>query len=431
MKKLLCAILAVCMLVTLAACTKAPQEDPAVETGFVPALDTTTDCGITIAGSYDNFEALEAEFDRFNEYYPNVQLSYVKLDDYNNMLGTVLESKDKPNIFFSYTWMIDNEQYASVIANMEDLSDPALKLNLDCIRPGLVNKDADGRIMLVPVFSRTYGMLVNDDLFEKEGISVPTTLKELKAACKAFSDKGYASPMMGYSLDSSSSIMNTIAYPLFAATLADNPKAVELAAKMDPAAGKYTRSALEVVDDLMKNGCINLEECNKIEDNYNQVILRFFEGDVPMMVCAGDAVSGTKKRESQSEAFTNSPFNYSFAPIPVTDEGGYFIDSPSIEFSVNKNCDNLDMTNEFMRFLINEEELNAMSSIKRLLTPTTALSLDSIFAPFSKVPSDRILSPEVIGITDPITIQLRMAAFDVGTGELTIDEAVEKYGSFE
>jgi multiple sugar transport system substrate-binding protein len=185
------------------------------------------------------------------------------------------------------------------------------------------------------------------------------------------------------------------------------------------------------VESVIQNGCIDVKECDKISDNYTEVILRFFEGDVPMMICAGDTVSGTKKRESQSEAFTKSPFSYTFAPIPTTDEGGYFIDSPSIEFSVNKNCDNLDMTNEFMRFLINEEELNAMSSIKRLLTPTTALSLDSIFAPFSKVPADRILSPEVIGITDPITIQLRIAAFNVGTGELTIDEAVEKYGSFE
>ena len=35
-------------------------------------------------GDYGNFEALEAEFDRFNEYYPNVSLSYVKLDDYKN-----------------------------------------------------------------------------------------------------------------------------------------------------------------------------------------------------------------------------------------------------------------------------------------------------------------------------------------------------------
>ena len=112
MKKLLCIICIICEVLSLAACgAKAPEGTAA---GFKPALDTDTRCSITVAGSYDNFEALEAEFDRFNAYYPNVQLSYVKLDDYNNILGTALEGKDKPNIFFSHTWMFGNELYDPV-----------------------------------------------------------------------------------------------------------------------------------------------------------------------------------------------------------------------------------------------------------------------------------------------------------------------------
>ena len=429
MKKLLCAILILCGLLSLTACGTAPEEEAAA--GFKPSLDPSASCRITVAGSYDNFEALEAEFVRFNEFYPNVQLSYVKLDDYNNVLGTALESNDKPNIFFSYTWMIGNEKYSQVAAHMEDLSDESLGLNLGCIRSGLINHDAEGRILLVPVFSRTYGMLVNNDLFEKEGIAVPTTRTELMNVCEEFRGKGYVSPMMGYSVKSSSCFMNTVAYPLFTATLAENPEALKLANELDPAAGEYMRPALEAVDQLVRNGCVDLEECDKIEDNYTKVILRFFEGDVPMMICTGDTVSGTKKRESQSDAFSASPFQYTFLPIPLTEEGGYFIDSPSVEFSVNRNCDNLDMTNEFMRFLITNGELNEMASVKRLVTPTTDLSLDPVYAPFGQVPADRIISPEVLGITDPLTVQIRLAAFQVGKGEITVDQAVTMYGSFE
>ena len=274
-------------------------------------------------------------------------------------------------------------------------------------------------------------MLVNNDLFKKEGVDVPTTWDELLSACEAFRGKGYASPMMGYSLKSSSCLMNTVAYPLFVAALNEDPDALALANKLDPAAGEYMRTALTAVDTLIKNGCIDLSECDKIEDNYTKVILRFFEGDVPMMICAGDTVSGTKKRESQSEAFTASPFDYSFAPIPLTEKGGYFIDSPSVQFSVNKDCDNLDMTNEFMRFLITKNELNEMASVKRLVTPTTDLSFDAVYAPFGKVPSERTISPEVLGITDPLAVQIRIAAFRVGKGEITVDEAVAAYGSFE
>ena len=429
MKKLLCTILILCVLVTLTACGGKPQQETVA--GFKPALDAKTSCRITVAGSYDNFEALEAEFDRFNESYPNVQLSYVKLDDYSNMLGTALEGDDAPNIFFSHTWMIGNEQYDTVFAHMEDLSASGLGLDLDCIRPGLINRDADGHVLMAPVFSRTYGMLVNNDLFKKEGVDIPTTWTELLAACEAFRGKGYASPMMGYSLKASSGLMYTVAYPLFAATLAESPEALALANALDPAAGEYMRPALEAVERLIQNGCVDLGECDKIEDNYNQVILRFFEGDVPMMICIGDTVSGTKKRESMSEAFTKAPFSYTFTPIPMTDDGGYFIDSPSVEFSVNKDCDNLDMTNEFMRFLITNGELNEMASVKRLVTPTTDLSLDSVYAPFGQVPSDRVISPESLCILDPLTVQLRLAAFQVGKGEITVDEAVAMYGSFE
>ena len=430
MKKLFSIILVIVMSVSLTACS-GKKTNEGSDAGFEPHLDQDTGCSITVAGSYDNFEALEAEFDRFNEVYPNVQLSYVKLDDYNNTLGMALQGNNQPNIFFSYSWMIGNEKYDSLFALAEDLSDPALSLDLNCIRPGLVNHDAEGRVLMVPVFSRTYGMLVNNDLFRKEGLSVPATWTELLNVCEAFRSKGYASPMMGYSRDSSSCFMNTVAYPLFAATLAADPEALALANKLDPAAGGSMRPALNTVEQMIQNGCMDLGACDEIEDNYTQVILRFFEGDVPMMICTGDTVSGTRKRETQSEAFTKAPFEYTFYPIPLTEDGGYFIDSPSVEFSVNKNCEELDMTNELMRFLITNTELNHMASLKRLVTPTTDLSFDAVYAPFGQVPSDRILSPEVLGIMDPLTVQIRAAAFRVGKGELTVEEAVAMYGSIE
>ena len=148
-----------------------------------------------------------------------------------------------------------------------------------------------------------------------------------------------------------------------------------------------------------------------------------------MMICAGDTVSGTKKREKESEAFINNPFEYSYLPIPLTDKGGYFIDSPSIQFSVNKDCENLDMTNEFMRFIIRTEELNNMASLKRLVTPTNELSFDPVYASFGEIPAERTFSPEALGIKDPLVKQLRIASYKVGRGDLTVDQAVEQYGS--
>ena len=400
------------------------------EEEFKPLLDVNTSCSIVVKGSYDNFEALESEFDRFKEYYSNVKLSYVKID---TDIATVLEGNEKPNIFFSHPKMIGNDQYASVVAHMEDLSDPKLKLNLDCIRQSLIKRDSANKVYMVPVFSRTYGTLINKDLFTKEGIKIPTNWTELSSACKSFIEKGYKSPMMGYTIADkgkpSNGLQNTIAYPLFIAELAKNPEALDLANKLDPAAGKYMRTALEAVKTIVDSGYANLEECDKIQDSYDKVLLRFLDGDVPMMLCNGDTVSGAKKRETRSDAYKANPFGYAYYPLPTTEQGGYFIDSPSVQFSVNKDCDNLDMTNEFMRFLLRTKELDNLAAGKGLISPTKNASFLPVYAPFGDVPSSRTISPEVIGVQDQLANQIKKASFYVGRGELTVDEAIAKYGT--
>ena len=190
------------------------------------------------------------------------------------------------------------------------------------------------------------------------------------------------------------------------------------------------RPALEKIVQFMNDGCVNLDACAEIENNYDAVILRFFEGDIPMMTCSGDTVSGTKKRESRSEAFIANPFTYAFVPVPMSDEGANFLDMPNLQFSVNKDSKNLKMSNEFMRFLITSSELNEMAQKKGLISPTNDLSFNSMYAAFGDVDKSRILSPEVIGLTDDAVIQLRMAVYAVGTGSMTIDEAIAGYGSF-
>ena len=429
MKKTICMLLSVLMILGLAACGSEKQE-PVAEEGFKPALDTSLDCHINVAGGYDNFEALEVEFDRFKEYYPDVELTFTKVDDYNNMIGTVLNGNDAPDIYVNYSWMYGRDQYSSSIDHAEDLSDPALGLDLDCIRSNIILNTEDGSLPMVPVFANTYGMLVNTDLFEKEGLEVPTTYKELVAVCDAFREKGYENPLMGFTKEETTSLFTLTAYPLFCASVADDAETVKKFNALDPSAGESMRPALEKIEQLLNDGCVNLDACAEIEDNYEAVILRFFEGDVPMMTCSGDTVSGTKKRESRSEAFIANPFKYTFVPVPMSDEGACFLDMPNLQFSVNKDSQNLDMANEFMRFLITSEELNEMAQNKGLMSPTKDLSFNSMYAAFGDVPESRIVSPEVIGLTDDAVIQLRQAVYMVATGEMTIDEAIAAFGTF-
>ena len=346
------------------------------------------------------------------------------------MIGTVLNGNDAPDIYVNYSWMYGRDQYKSSIDHAENLADSALGLDLDCIRSNIILNTDDGALPMVPVFANTYGMLVNKDLFEKEGLSVPTTYEELVEVCKAFSEKGYKSPMMGFTKEETTSLFTLTMYPFFCGTVANDAEAVKKLNALDPSAGEYMRPSLEKMKQFIDDGCADLDACAKIEDNYDAVILRFFEGDVPMMACSGDTVSGTKKRESRSEAFIANPFEYTFVPVPISDEGAYFLDMPNLQFSVNKDSANLDMANEFMRFLVTSQELNEMAQNKGLMSPTKDLSFNSVYAAFGDVPESRILSPEVIGLTDDAVIQFRQADFGVATGAMTIDEAIAKYGTF-
>ena len=417
------------IIMSLASCGKANQE-PTEEKGFKPSLDTAVSCSINIAGGYDNFEALEAEFDRFNEFYPNAELMYTKVDDYNNMIGTVLEGNGAPDIYVNYSWMYGRDQYKSSIDHAEDLSDPALGLDLDCIRSNIILKTQDGSLPMVPIFSNTYGMLVNNDLFEKEGLSVPKTYQELVKVCETFIENGCKSPVMGFTKEETTSLFTLTTYPFFCSTVADDANAVKQLNSLTPSAGEYMRPTLEKIEQFMNDGCANLDVCSEIENNYDAVILRFFEGDVPMMTASGDTVSGTGKRESRSEAFTASPFKYTFVPFPMSDDGAIFLDMPNLQFSVNKDSKNLSMANEFMRFLITSEELNEMAQKKGLMSPVKDLSFNSMYAAFGEIDESHTLSPEEIGLTDDAVIQLRQAVYGVGTENMTIGEAIEGFGSY-
>ena len=430
MKKAMCMFLAVLMILGLAACGAEKQEAAPTEAGFKPALDSSSSCHISVAGGYSNFEALEAEFDRFNEYYPNVDLTFTKVDDYNNMIGMVLNGNDAPDIYVNYSWMYGRDQYQDSIDHAENLADPSLGLDLDCIRSNMILNTGDGTLPMIPVFSNTYGMLVNNDLFKKEGLSVPTTYQELVAVCNAFREKGYENPLMGFSREETTSLFTLTIYPFFCGTLAQDEEAVKKLNSLDPSAGEYMRSSLEKIVQFLNDSCVNLDACAEIENNYEAVILRFFEGDVPMMTCSGDTVSGTKKRESRSEAFLAKPFSYSFVPVPMSDEGAVFLDMPNLQFSVNKESANLEMANEFMRFLVTSRELSEMAQNKGLMSPTKDLSFNSMYAAFGSIPESRIISPEVLGLTDDAVIQLRMAVYGVATGAMTIDEAVAGFGTY-
>ncbi len=427
-----CALM-LALILCLTACGK--KEEPKSQenkAGFVPKLDTKTECSINVVGHYNNFEALEAEFNRFSKYYPNVKMTYTFMDGYrkggSRILSTALAGGEAPDIFFTFPWIGNWPDGDEILAASENLADPSLGIDLSCIRENLLKKEANGQILSVPVYTTTYGMLVNEDIFTKEKLTVPTTYAELLSVCETLKKAGYNDPILACSKDAGD-LLYPLFFPYFCGQIQGNETALKELNEMKPEAGKYMRDALTLVADFMGHGYLDLKSCAALKDNYDAVILRFFEGDVPMMLASANTVSGTKKREAKSEAFTARPFKYSFHPVPSTDKGGYFVNAISIGFGVNKNSKNLAMANEFMRFLVCADELNQMANIKRMVTPCADMSLDSVYAPFQKLDGQRFINISELGVNDKASSQISKAGWQVSLGKMTVDEAVAAFGS--
>ena len=434
-KWLICGVLALAMAAGIAAYflwgrPQTTASDESQGTGFRPALDAQTECSITVAGHYDNFEALEAEFNLFSQYYPKVEMKYVKLDNYKGAIGTAVNSEEAPDIYFVFPSMTTGSpEFQPVLDAAENLADEKLGLDLSCVRSGILFKDAAGKVPYVPIYSETFGMMVNEDIFEKEKIAIPKTYGQLLTACEALKKAGYAGPVLGYAKDNF--MIYPLYYPYFCAQIQNSEKAVSELNALEKPAGEYMRSTLELVADFMGHGYVDLEECGKLEKDYEPVILRFFEGDVPMMMAKAGTVSGTQKREGKSEAFTAHPFKYSFRPVPSTEEGGYFLETVSMGFAVNKNSKNLSMANEFMRFLVRAEELNRMAHAKRMVTTSNDMSMDAVYAAFGELDVKRMINTAELGLKEAPDRQVRLAVDTILSGSMTVDEAVEAFGTLE
>ena len=414
MKKVFGVLGAFVLTMGLFSCTKESDE-------FKPKYDTNLEYKISVVGHYENFEAIEDEFVRFNNYYPNAKLTYTYLDNYNKVIATSLNSESAPDIFFSFPWMIEDNSYSELFNFTEDFNEATVDLNV--IRDGLLSKK-NNEIPMIPIYVTTYGMMVNEDLFNKEGIAIPKTYNDLLNACQSFRDKNYNNVMMGHT----SQILYPMFFPHFCSKIKDNTKAINDLNELKADAGSYLSDSLNLVNDFMSHKYINLEECAKLKNDYDAVIKRFFEGDVPMMLASGQTVSGTEKREKQSEAFSNNPFKYSLRPIPSTDKGGIFLNSVNLCFSINKKSKNLDITNEFMRFIINSKELDNMSKIKRLMSPAKDIALDNIYASFNDAEPIYISNLGLNGTADQ---KVRTAGSKVAQGLISVEDAIKNWNNIE
>ena len=399
------------------------------EKPFSPNLDTTTACKISVKGHYDNFEALDEQIHKFNSFYPNVEITYTKVDNYTkeDVANALFVGDTAPDIYFINNAWESDSRYTNLFKYAEDLSDPKIGIDLSAVRDGLIYKDKEGHVPFVPIFTNSYGMIVNEEIFSKNNLSIPKTYTQLVHVCNSLIELGYTSPIMSYNAS-----LYSLYFPYFLSTINGDKKAVDALNSLEASAGSYLKEGLEKANDFNNYHFIDKAKCTEeiAKDNTDGICLRFYKGDVPMMFTEVNRLSGSHKREASSEEYKKNPFKYSFQPIPTDDIGGYFFNTITLSFAVNKESKNLEMANEFMRFLIRSQSLNEMNSSKRQISPAKTLGDDKLFNSFKQVlKENRVLYNYTVGLSSNADTQARKA-FDALLGGASINEAMAQYGSY-
>ena len=326
------------------------------EHAFTPELDTRADVVLNTAGFFGNFEALDQVTADFNEYYPNVQFNYeqISIDNFDSYI----QANAGVDVMMTSEEIF--EKFGDLVKPLcADLSKE--DISLDDIDEKMLSRGYhDGKLSCIPMGQNIYGLVVNVSLLEKEGLEVPENYEEFISVLTALKEKGYT-PIQGPNSKVYAELTQGMAYDMI---LNDKTLYQELISGEKSAVEKL-QPVYDRLDELIEKGFIDPKvNENYPEDNYDQAILNFFEGDVPFWVCSSEKVSGMKKRESKSENFQKNPFTYTYIYAPLGDNGVYAYREPWFGFSVNQNAENYDYAVEFIRFLATKDEINTMADIK-------------------------------------------------------------------
>lgn len=344
-------IAAAAVLITSGCAAAKTKED------FTPRLDKNAKIQLDMIGFFGNFEALDQVMNDFNQYYPNITYSYQQVG--GSKEEAYLDANPGVDIFMTSREFLRKKD-GSLAGRCIDLSKE--EMDFDAIDSQmLLDSCIDGKQLSIPMGQNIYGLVVNTTLLEKEGLSIPENREEFEHVLQALKEKGYT-PVQG----PADKLYAELTAGMVFSGLCEGEPLREALKKDDEAAAKAAlRPAFDLVDLLISNGYTDPDINDAYpEDNYDQAILRFFEGDVPFWMCNTEKVSGMKKRESKSEAFQKEPFSYAFVYPPIGENGSYDYQEPWFGFAASVSGEHTDYAVEFLRFLATEKEIDQMAEVK-------------------------------------------------------------------
>lgn len=209
MKKIICLLLVLTMVLALAACggSAAPAETQAPAAPAAPAATEAPAAGgeniklDVIISQYGNYTQawwteFEKNFEAANEGI-DLNIEIVSWNDIYSVVTTRISNNDQPDI-------LNISGFADYVA--DDLLMPATEYTSAALQANFIDSfwasnEMDGTIWALPILASCRALFVNTDLLEGAGIAAaPTTWDEVVTACKAIKDT-YGDKIVPWGLD--------------------------------------------------------------------------------------------------------------------------------------------------------------------------------------------------------------------------------------
>lgn len=287
------------------------------------------------------FEEVEKQF---NASHKDIELKISSPNDAMTVLKTRFIREDNPDIIgiggeFNYSNFVDAEMLMD-ISDFDGLGNIKQKY-LD-INENLKFVPTDGTYG-VPYMANAAGILYNKDLFEEHGWQIPETWDELIALCEKIQETGILPFYMGYKdIWTCLSPWNSIASSLTEATVCKDVN------KGETSFSEEYRTVAEQMKTLLKYGPKDF-----VAYSYNDACTAFARGESAMFMIGSYAVP---QIQSVNPDMNIDSFVY---PASNRAEENVLTSGVDLQFCVMKDCPNKDAAYEVLRFLLEDENVQA------------------------------------------------------------------------
>lgn len=185
MKKIVSLLLALVMMFSVASFAMADEEPVTISI-------------MHYMGNQVKIDTFTAILNMYTELHPNVsfEVQMYSQNDYIAQLPIRIANGDTPDIM-----MGSPNQYSDIIdaGKVMDLTGSELITSLNLNEGDLANCSYNGKVYALPMDFKTYGVIYNKTIFEKYGLTPPTTQDELDAICDTLVANGVDPFIRNYS----------------------------------------------------------------------------------------------------------------------------------------------------------------------------------------------------------------------------------------